>query len=183
MANCGARQSDSARPPLAPAASGASGVPVLTPAALALAPVLLPAFAATLAACIHAAEGAAARAPAPAPVVIEGSLEPQAPAPRDEVQEGFATWYGAAFAGRRTASGEPFNPLQLTAAHRTLPFGTWVEVTRVDTGESVRVRITDRGPFGHEDRIIDLSRGAAEQIHLVKSGVARIHLRVVDGPH
>lgn len=105
-----------------------------------------------------------------------------APPSRVDVQVGYATWYGAAFAGRRTASGEPFNPLALTAAHRTLPFGTVVEVTRVDTGAQVRVRITDRGPFGHEDRIIDLSRGAAERIDLVRSGVTRVQLRVVDAP-
>jgi rare lipoprotein A len=106
----------------------------------------------------------------------------EAPPAREEVQEGLATWYGAAFAGRRTASGEPFNPLALTAAHRSLPFGTWVEVRRVDTGASVRVRITDRGPFGHADRIIDLSRGAAERIGLLRSGVARVELRVIDAP-
>ena len=121
----------------------------------------------------------------PAPVspngtAIQGAYE--APPPRAEVQVGFATWYGARFAGRKTANGERFDPLRLTAAHRTLPFGTLVEVTRVDTGQTVRVRITDRGPFGHEDRIIDLSRGAAERIDLVKSGVARVELRVVDAP-
>ena len=95
---------------------------------------------------------------------------------------GYATWYGGALAGHLTASGERFDPSQMTAAHRKLPFGTWVEVTRVDTGQSVRVRINDRGPFGHEDRIIDLARGAAEKIDLVKKGVAKVELRVVDGP-
>jgi rare lipoprotein A len=113
---------------------------------------------------------------------FDSPLQPPVDAPRAEVQEGYATWYGAAFAGRRTASGEPFNPLKLTAAHRTLPFGTWVEVTRLDTGASVRVRITDRGPFGHKERIIDLSRGAAERIDLVKAGVTRVELRIIDGP-
>jgi rare lipoprotein A len=117
---------------------------------------------------------------APGAAVISGSYEP--PPPRAEAQVGFATWYGEALAGRRTASGEPFNPLALTAAHRTLPFGTWVEVTRVDTGASVRVRITDRGPYGHRDRIIDLARGAAERIDLVKTGVTRVTLRIVDTP-
>ncbi len=101
---------------------------------------------------------------------------------RVESQEGYATWYGGALAGHLTASGERFDPSQMTAAHRTLPFGTWVEVTRLDTGQSVRVRINDRGPFGHEDRIIDLSRGAAEVIGLVKKGVAKVMVRVVDGP-
>jgi len=105
-----------------------------------------------------------------------------APPARSEVQVGNATWYGAALAGRPTASGERFDPARLTAAHRTLPFGTWVEVTRLDNGLAVRVRITDRGPFGHADRIIDLSRAAAERVDLVHAGVARVQVRVVDGP-
>ena len=67
-------------------------------------------------------------------------------------------------------------------AHRTLPFGTWVDVTRVDTGATVRVRITDRGPFGHADRIIDLSRGAADRVGLVRAGVTKVELRVVEVP-
>jgi rare lipoprotein A len=70
----------------------------------------------------------------------------------------------------------------MTAAHRTLKFGTWIEVTRVDTGQSVRVRITDRGPFGHEERIIDLSRGAAEKIGMLRAGVVKVKLRIVEGP-
>jgi len=93
-----------------------------------------------------------------------------------------ATWYGDAFAGKKTSNGERFDPNQYTAAHRKLPFGTWVEVTRVDTRSSVRVRINDRGPWGHEDRIIDLSRKAAEKIDLVNAGVVKVQLRVVDGP-
>jgi rare lipoprotein A len=109
------------------------------------------------------------------------SLSP-APAPRQEVQVGYATWYGARFAGRTTANGERFDPNKMTAAHRALPFGTWVEVKRPDTGDSVRVRITDRGPFGHDDRIIDLSRAAAQKLGIIKAGVTRVELRVVDGP-
>jgi rare lipoprotein A len=131
-----------------------------------------------LASCLHVTENQPSRS-APA-AAIEGTYD--APSPRAEVQVGMATWYGAALAGRRTASGEPFDPLRLTAAHRTLPFGTWVEVTRVDTRASVRVRITDRGPFGHADRIIDLSRGAAEYLDMVKAGSARVEVRIVDGP-
>jgi len=119
---------------------------------------------------------AAPRAPAAA---LSGSYEP---APRDEVQVGFATWYGAALAGHRTASGERFDPSQMTAAHRTLPLGTWVEVRRVDTGDRVRVRINDRGPFGHADRIIDLSRAAAKKLGILKLGMARVEVRVVRGP-
>ncbi len=106
----------------------------------------------------------------------------QEPAPRAEVQVGYATWYGAALAGHRTASGERFDPSKMTAAHRALPFGTWVLVTRVDTGRSVRVRITDRGPFGHEERIIDLSRAAAKELGTLKTGVVRVELRIVQGP-
>lgn len=97
-------------------------------------------------------------------------------------QVGNATWYGGAFAGRKTASGERFDPRLYTAAHRKLPFGTWVEVRRVDTGRVVRVRINDRGPFGHADRVIDLSRKAAEDLDIVRAGVARVELRVVSGP-
>jgi rare lipoprotein A len=97
-------------------------------------------------------------------------------------QRGNATWYGAAFAGKKTASGERFDPTKHTAAHRKLPFGTWVEVRRADTGRTVRVRINDRGPFGDDRRIIDLSRKAAEDLDIVREGVARVELRVVDGP-
>ena len=97
-------------------------------------------------------------------------------------QVGNATWYGGAFAGRKTANGERFDPNLYTAAHRKLPFGTWVEVRRVDTGRAVRVRINDRGPWGHEDRVIDLSRKAAEDLDIVRAGVARVEIRVVSGP-
>ena len=98
-------------------------------------------------------------------------------------QVGYATWYGPGFAGRRTASGERFDPNAMTAAHRTLPFGTWVEVRRVETGGVVRVRITDRGPWHHQERyVIDLSRAAAQRLGIVQNGSAKIELRVVDGP-
>jgi rare lipoprotein A len=97
-------------------------------------------------------------------------------------ETGLATWYGAAFAGRKTASGERFDPERLTAAHRKLPFGTWVEVRRVDTGRTVRVRINDRGPWGDDRRVIDLSRRAAADLDIVRDGVARVELRVVSGP-
>jgi rare lipoprotein A len=97
-------------------------------------------------------------------------------------QAGLATWYGGAFAGKKTASGERFDPTKYTAAHRSLPFGTWVEVRRVDTSRVVRVRINDRGPFGDDRRIIDLARKAAEELDIVHDGVAKVELRVVDGP-
>lgn len=98
-------------------------------------------------------------------------------------QVGLATWYGAALAGRKTASGERFDPNLYTAAHRTLPIGTWVEVRRVETGRAVRVRINDRGPnTGDARRIIDLSRRAASDLDLLREGVARVEVRVVRGP-
>jgi len=96
--------------------------------------------------------------------------------------EGLATWYGPGFEGHKTANGERFDPAKMTAAHRTLKFGTWLEVTRLDTGQSVRVRVTDRGPFGDTNRIIDLSRGAAAKLGMLKAGVVNVKLRVVDGP-
>ena len=104
------------------------------------------------------------------------------PTPRNEVLVGYATWYGAALAGRPTASGERFDPSKMTAAHRSLPFGTWVDVTRVDTGQSVRVRITDRGPFGHEERIIDLSHEAAKELGILKTGVTRVKVTILQAP-
>jgi rare lipoprotein A len=107
------------------------------------------------------------------------STEPPQGAP-DQV--GLATWYGRAFAGKKTASGERFDPRGYTAAHLKLPFGTWVEVRRVDTGRTVRVRINDRGPHGDARRVIDLSQRAAEDLGVVRDGLARVEIRVVSGP-
>ena len=94
--------------------------------------------------------------------------------------EGTASWYGPGFAGRRTASGETFRPSELTAAHRTLPFGTLVRVTNLDNGTRVVVRINDRGPFS-KGRIIDLSRRAAQELDMLRSGTARVRLEPVGG--
>ncbi len=92
---------------------------------------------------------------------------------------GRASWYGAKFHGRPTASGEPFDMKELTAAHRTLPFGTRVRVTNEANGRSVVVRINDRGPVA-ERRIIDLSRRAAELIGIKAKGVGRVKLEVLE---
>ncbi len=129
------------------------------------------------AACAHTEALPPARQPA-----RETPAQFYEPAPRVQVESGYASWYGAALAGHRMANGERFDPGKMTAAHRTLPFGTWVEVRRVDRGDAVRVRVTDRGPFGHEDRIIDLSRAAAQRLGMVRAGVARVEVRIVDGP-
>lgn len=93
---------------------------------------------------------------------------------------GVASYYGKQFAGRRTASGERFNPAQLTAAHKTLPFGTMVLVTNPNNGKSVTVRINDRGPYSH-GRMIDLSSAAAEKIGLIARGHGTVELAVIDG--
>lgn len=86
---------------------------------------------------------------------------------------GRASWYGRQFAGRKTASGERFDPEMLTGAHRTLPLGTKVRVTNLHNGRSVLVTITDRGPFIRH-RIIDLSEGAARELRMVRRGVASV---------
>lgn len=96
-------------------------------------------------------------------------------------QTGMASWYGPGFAGRRTANGEVFDPSQLTAAHRELPFNTLVRVTNETNGRNVVVRINDRGPF-KGGRIIDLSRAGAEAIGMVGAGVARVTLEVLTLP-
>jgi hypothetical protein len=89
-----------------------------------------------------------------------------------------ASYYGDDFAGRPTASGEIFDPSLLTAAHKTLPLGSLVQVTEASSGKSVIVRINDRGPY-HGDRAIDLSEAAAERIGMVASGTAKVAIRIV----
>jgi rare lipoprotein A len=106
----------------------------------------------------------------PAPALVRGQM-------------GMATFYSNRLAGRRTASGERYDPGALTAAHRTLPLGTVVRVTRVDAGGNVvagpvTVRINDRGPYG-AGRIIDLSMAAARRLRMLGDGVARVRIEVV----
>jgi rare lipoprotein A (peptidoglycan hydrolase) len=88
-------------------------------------------------------------------------------------QEGVASWYGAEFAGRATASGEIFDPAQLTAAHAELPFGTYLIVTNTENGKKIAVRINDRGPFVRS-RILDVSRSAAERLDMLTAGTAKV---------
>lgn len=96
-----------------------------------------------------------------------------------QIVSGTASWYGPGFNGRLTANGERYNMDGLTAAHRTLPFGTEVRVTNRHNGKSVVVRINDRGPF-HGNRVIDLSRKAATSIGMVGSGVAPVKIEVLE---
>jgi len=97
------------------------------------------------------------------------------------VTSGMASWYGPGFHGRRSASGEVFNQHALTAAHRTLPFGTRVRVTNLRNNRQVVVRINDRGPYSH-GRVIDLSAGAARAIGLARMGVGPVRLEVLQTP-
>jgi rare lipoprotein A len=103
----------------------------------------------------------------------------QEQAPTLAWEEGIASWYGPSFDGQRAASGEIFDSQQLTAAHRTLPFGTKVRVRRLDSAESIVVRINDRGPWVGS-RIIDLSYAAARQLGLTAAGLSRVALEVLE---
>ena len=94
---------------------------------------------------------------------------------------GIASWYGPGFQGNHTANGEIYDMNGISAAHKTLPFGTIVRVVDLDTGRNIVVRINDRGPF-IEGRIIDLSRGAAEKLGIVDKGIAHVGLRIVHWP-
>lgn len=122
-------------------------------------------FLAVLAACAPATQTAFT------PPTANAQIEP----------EGRASWYGAEFAGRRTANGEIYDPSQMTAAHKTLPFGTFVRVTNPSSGVNVVVRINDRGPF-KPGRVIDVSRAAAEQLGMIGPGTMVVGLEIIPDP-
>jgi rare lipoprotein A len=104
---------------------------------------------------------------------------PQAPVETYEAAgQGEASYYGAAFAGNRTASGERFDPGALTCAHRSLPLGTMLRVTNIANGRSVTVRVNDRGPFVRS-RLLDMSLAAARDIGMVRTGKAMVRLEIV----
>ncbi|OGK08280.1 MAG: hypothetical protein A2W80_12300 [Candidatus Riflebacteria bacterium GWC2_50_8] len=96
-------------------------------------------------------------------------------------QTGIASWYGGEYHGQPTASGEIFNKNAMTAAHRDLPFDTWIQVYNLENGYKIRVRINDRGPFV-EGRIIDLSERAAEELGMKIAGLAQVGIEIVSGP-
>lgn len=108
------------------------------------------------------------------PYTIAGKTYVPTPDPSYDML-GVASWYGHE-SGNRTANGERFRPGWITAAHTTLPLPTYVEVTALDTGRRILVRINDRGPFVTGPRIIDLSRGAAEQLGIKQNGHARVRV-------
>ncbi len=121
----------------------------------------------------------------PAERVAAETLSAAAPRERKKkirtraIRSGHASYYGARFAGRLTANGERFNPRHLTAAHRTLPFGSKVKVTNRRNGKSVVVRINDRGPYA-KGRVIDLSKAAAHRIGLVHQGHGPVELALLN---
>lgn len=154
----------------------------------------------SLGACAHDANHAPARsagssqsrASAAAEARTLPTSEPPPPPPEDaalavrfqeapalSTLEGEASYYSDRLSGHKTASGEPYRPRALTAAHRSLPLGTVLRVTRRDGKRSVVVRINDRGPFGSERRILDLSRAAFERLGTPRAGVLEVRAEVV----
>lgn len=122
------------------------------------------------------------RPPVTSPRTARRGMEPSAPPAEDAYEEqGYASWYGGhdGFAGKPTASGEIFDPSQLTAAHRTLPLGTWLEVENLSNHRKVLVRVNDRGPY-IRGRILDLSQAAADRLGMIGAGTAEVRIRSVD---
>lgn len=118
----------------------------------------------------------------PKPYRVDGTWYKPMPHARDFSQQGIASWYGKKFHGRKTSSGEVYNMYAMTAAHKTLPLGTWVRVRRLDNGKQIDVRVNDRGPFVH-GRIIDLSYTAAKEMDMVGPGTARVEIVALGERH
>ena len=117
----------------------------------------------------------APRLPPRGPVTAQPSLSNKL----IQLAQGAASWYGPGFYGRKTASAERLRKGTLTAAHRTLPFGTQVRVTNLNNGRSVVVRINDRGPFRYH-RVIDLAHGAAQELQMIKAGEVPVQLEILN---
>jgi rare lipoprotein A len=117
----------------------------------------------------------------PKPYVVRGKVYQPLRSAHGYVEEGTASWYGAQFHGKKTASGERFNKRELTAAHPVLPLGSVVTVTNLNNGNAVRVRINDRGPFT-QGRIIDLSKAAAAELGILNRGTARVRVQTASAP-
>ena len=113
------------------------------------------------------------------PYTVLGKTYTVLPTSKGYHERGIASWYGSKFHGRRTSSGEPYDMHLATAAHKSLPLPTYAEVTNLDNGRKMVVKINDRGPF-HKGRIIDLSYAAAIKLGVDKTGTARIDVRAID---
>jgi rare lipoprotein A len=115
------------------------------------------------------------------PVAAKPTVKKSSPVQAKLPQTGEASWYGAQHQGKQTASGKIFDQARLTAAHRSLPFGSKIKVTNLANGKSVEVEITDRGPVA-ENRIIDLSQAAAKALEMLESGTTTVRLELSSGP-
>lgn len=109
---------------------------------------------------------------------IPATNEPVEKVPRGTKIRGVASYYGDEFNGRQTSNGETFDMYGLTCAHRTLPFNTWLEVKNLANGRTVIVRVNDRGPF-KDGRILDLSYGAARELHMLDAGIQEVEITVI----
>jgi rare lipoprotein A len=134
-----------------------------------------PALAVALAALLLSACAHKKRAQVPPPPPSRASAVPGA------VETGIASWYGHPYHGRRAADGETYDMETLVAAHRTLPFNTWVRVYNLNNNKTVDVRIIDRGPFV-DGRIIDLSHAAAQAIEMIGTGIAQVRVEILSSP-
>ena len=135
--------------------------------------IVLLVVAVALAGCGHKRRARVASVPRPprTPVVVHPG----------DTEEGVASWYGHPYHGRAAANGEIYDMEKMTAAHRTLPFNTWVKVYDLDNNRTTQVRITDRGPFVG-GRIIDLSHAAARELEMIGPGIARVRVEVIAAP-
>ena len=113
------------------------------------------------------------------PYTVFGKTYTVLPSNKGYQERGIASWYGSKFHGRRTSSGEPYDMHLATAAHKRLPLPTYAEVTNLDNGRKMIVKINDRGPF-HDDRVIDLSYAAAIKLGVDQTGTARVDVRAID---
>jgi rare lipoprotein A len=131
-----------------------------------------------------ASRGNPTKAEAPPPAEPSSQLAKEyAGRPAISEQRGEASYYSDSLAGNHTANGDIYDPRKHTAAHRKLAFGTVVRVIRTDTGAATYVTINDRGPFGSGERIIDLSRAAAEDLAMMKAGVVKVRVDVLEKPN
>jgi rare lipoprotein A len=115
----------------------------------------------------------------PESYMVYGKRYHTLPSSKGYSERGMASWYGTKFHGKRTSSGEPYDLYGMTAAHKTLPLPTYVEVTNLENGRSVIVKVNDRGPF-HDDRIIDLSYTAAAKLGILGNGTGKVEVRAIN---
>ncbi|OIO57976.1 MAG: septal ring lytic transglycosylase RlpA family lipoprotein [Alphaproteobacteria bacterium CG_4_10_14_0_2_um_filter_63_37] len=128
----------------------------------------------------HPEAGNAFKAPRGKPYTVLGKTYYPLLSPAGFRQEGLASWYGPNFHGKLTATGETYDMRGISAAHKILPLNAWVKVTNLGNGQSIKLRINDRGPFVG-DRIIDLSLGAAQRLGIVDHGLARVRIESLEG--